>query len=106
MTLVYFGFILVSAVLDIVANMFLAKSKGFTRRSWGISAIVLVWLAFWILSHTVRYVDLAVAYAIWGAVGIIGTAVGARIFLKNRLRPVGWLGIAILALAVILLTLA
>jgi len=106
MTFVYLGFVLLSAILDIIANIFLAKSKGFSRLSWGISAIVLVWLAFWLLSYAMRYVDLAVAYATWGAIGIIGTATGARIFLKNRLRPIGWAGIGTLTVAVILLTLA
>lgn len=104
MNLTAFLFVLCSALIDIAANMMVAKSDGFRRPGWGIGAIVLVWVAFALLGQAVRTLDLATAYAMWGAVGVIGTAVCGRVLFGNRLRPIGWVGIALVTGAVVVLS--
>ncbi|MGA6538622.1 DMT family transporter [Stenotrophomonas sp. NPDC101269] len=104
MNLTAFLFVLCSALIDIAANMMVAKSDGFRRPGWGIGAIVLVWVAFALLGQAVRTLDLATAYAMWGAIGVIGTAVCDRVLFGNRLRPIGWVGIALVTGAVVVLT--
>ncbi|PSD27473.1 hypothetical protein C7E18_08175 [Stenotrophomonas maltophilia] len=88
-------FVICSALIDVAANMMVAKSEGFRRWRWGVGAIVLVWIAFALLGQAVRYMDLATAYAMWGAIGVIGTASCGRLLFGNRLRPIGWIGIAL-----------
>ncbi|WP_235689332.1 SMR family transporter, partial [Aeromonas veronii] len=51
-------------------------------------------------------IDLAVAYATWGAIGILGTALGGLLFFGERLKPIGWAGMMVMALAVVMLTTA
>lgn len=97
-------FVIFSALIDILANMMIAKSKGFYYIRWGISAILLVWIAFAMLGQAVKTMDLAVAYAMWGAIGVTGTAALGRIFFGHKLKPLGWFGIAAIALAVIILS--
>jgi spermidine export protein MdtI len=36
----------------------------------------------------------------WGAMGVIGTALCGRVLFGNRLRPIGWAGIALVTGAV------
>ncbi|KAF1016817.1 MAG: Spermidine export protein MdtI [Stenotrophomonas maltophilia] len=99
-------FVVRSALIDVAANMMVARSEGF-RRPWrGVGAIVLVWIAFALLGQAVRYMDLATAYALWGAIGVIGTASCGRLLFGHRLRPIGWLGIALVTGAVLLLSTA
>ncbi len=43
---VYFGYILGSAVLDIIANVMLEMSNGFKHKRWGIAAVVFIMAAF------------------------------------------------------------
>ncbi len=50
--------------------------------------------------------DLATAYAMWGAIGVIGTATCGRLLFGNRLRPIGWIGIGLVTAAVLLLSTA
>lgn len=69
-------FVICSALIDVAANMMVAKSEGFRRWRWGVGAIVMVWIAFALLGQAVRYMDLATAYAMWGAIGVIGTEIG------------------------------
>jgi spermidine export protein MdtI len=106
MKLIYLLFVLASALIEIVANLMLEKSDGFRHRSWGLGAIALVWLAFGLLGQAVKGMDLAVAYAMWGSIGILGSALGARLLYKQKLKPIGWAGIGIVAAAVVTLTTA
>ncbi len=99
-------FVICSALLDVAANMMVARSDGFRRWRWGAGAIVLVWMAFALLGQAVRHIDLATAYALWGAIGVIGTATCGRLLFGHRLRPIGWVGIALVTAAVALLSTA
>ena len=53
--------VIVAALLDIVANLLLAKSQGFRRKFIGFASLGMVGLAFYALSLAVRDMDLAVA---------------------------------------------
>lgn len=88
--------ILVAAMLDILANLLLAKSNGFRKRLWGFLSLGMVGLAFTALTVAVKGLDLAVAYAMWGGFGILGTSIGGWLLFGQRLRPCAWLGIALL----------
>ncbi|EPJ9400001.1 DMT family transporter [Enterobacter bugandensis] len=105
MTASAIGFVILSAIIDIFANMMIVKSRGFSYVKWGLGAILLVWIAFALLGQAVRTMDLAVAYAMWGAIGVTGTAALGRIFFGHKLKPLGWFGIAAITLAVIILSL-
>ncbi len=99
----YIAIIILSAFLDIVANLLLKKSDGFRHKSWGIAAIISAILAFFLLSFSLKYVPLSIAYSTWGAIGIIGTCFGGWILYREKLNKIGILGIVIVIIAVFLL---
>ena len=103
-----FVIVLGAALIDIGANMAINRSKGFRYKGWGFLGIMLVLGAFTLLSEAVSggAMDLAVAYATWGAIGIVGTALGGLLFFGERLKPIGWAGMMVMALAVVMLTTA
>lgn len=103
-----FVIVLGAALIDIGANMAINRSKGFRYKGWGFLGIMLVLGAFTLLSEAVSggQIDLAVAYATWGAIGIVGTALGGLLFFCERLKPIGWAGMMVMALAVVMLTTA
>ena len=88
--------VIVAALLDIVANLLLAKSQGFRRKFMGFASLGMVGLAFYALSLAVRDMDLAVAFAMWGGFGILGTSIGGWLLLGQRLKPCAWLGMVLL----------
>lgn len=98
--------VLIAASLDVAANLLLSRSKGFTRWRFGILAFVLVGLAFTCLAYAVRGMDLAVAYALWGGFGILGTSMGGWALLGQKLRPSAWAGMIMLIVGMGLLHLA
>lgn len=105
--MVAFLLVFLSGVLDIVANLALAKSDGFRRLWWGILALVLVDIVFLLLALALdKGMELPVAYTLWGAIGILGTVGGGYILFKQRLKPIGFFGIALVLVAVYLLNFA
>lgn len=92
-----------AAALDVAANLLLNLSDGFRRRGWGVLAILLVLGAFTLLAQAVKHMDLAIAYATWGALGILGTALGGRWWFGQRLNVLGWSGILVVIIAVIVI---
>ena len=98
--------VILAAALEVAANLMLSKSDGFARWRFGILALVLVGMAFTCLAYAVRGMDLAVAYALWGGFGILGTSVGGWALLGQRLRPSAWAGMALLIAGMGLLHLA
>lgn len=95
--------VILAAVLDIFANICVASSRGFTRPRYAIAAYVFVGSAFYLLSLAVRHMDLAVAYAMWGAFGIIGTVVGGWLAFGQKPGALAWLGIGVLIAGIALL---
>ncbi len=92
-----------AALIDVIANLLLKASNGFRKIGYGISSIVMVVIAFYLLSLALNFMDLAVAYSSWGAIGIIGTILGGRLFFDERLNTIGYVGVVAVLSAVVLL---
>ncbi|MDD2967335.1 MAG: SMR family transporter [Desulfovibrionaceae bacterium] len=96
---------LLAALLDIIANLLLARSNGFRKRGLGLLALLLVGTAFWVLSIAVRELDLAVAYALWGCFGILGTSLSGWALFGQKMHFSAFVGMALLFFGIILLRL-
>ena len=100
---IYLLYVVLAALLDIVANLALNKSNGFRNFKWGLLSILFVWFAFYLLALSLEGMKLAIAYTLWGSIGILGTTLGGWYFFKQKLKPIGWVGIFIIIIAVITL---
>lgn len=92
-----------SAALDIYANYCVKRSVGFSRWGWGALALLSIILAFVVLSFAVRYLPLGVAYAVWGSLGMVGTALLDIFIFRSFLGKKGWLGIGFIIAGMLLL---
>ena len=98
-----FAFVCIAAVLDVVANLLLKASNGFSKLGYGLGAVAVVIGAFYLLMLALDSMELAVAYSSWGAIGIIGTIAGGRILFGERLNAIGYVGVVLVIAAVGLL---
>lgn len=96
-------FVILAAVLDIFANLCVAASRGFKRVWYAIAAYILVGAAFYSLSLAVQTMDLAIAYAMWGVFGLMGTVLGGWIMFRQTPGPIAWVGMGVLIIGIILL---
>ncbi|WGX96647.1 multidrug efflux SMR transporter [Nocardioides sp. L-11A] len=91
---------------EVAATMSLKKSQGFTQPVATTVVVVCYALAFFLLAQVLnRGVPVAVAYAVWSAVGIIAVAGIGAAFLGERLSGVQVAGIALIVGGVIALEL-
>lgn len=98
-------FLLLAVVLEVTANIMLKKSEGFRRPWLGIFSIVAVLSAFGSLSRAIEGIDLGIAYALWGAMGLFMTVAAGWIFFQQRLNLRGWVGLGFLLSGIMLLKL-
>jgi Membrane transporters of cations and cationic drugs len=103
---VHGAWLALAIVLEIIANIFLKFSDGFRRKFYGVLSIAAVLGAFSSLSQAVKGIDLSVAYALWGAFGIIATLAAGWILFGQRLNYKGWIGLGLLIVGMILIKMA
>lgn len=88
--------ILGAAALDVLANLLLKRSDGFTRPASFVGAVLTVLAAFSLIGLAARDLPVAVAYALWGSLGIVTTALLSGRIDGARLTPTGWAGLALI----------
>lgn len=93
-------FVVMAALLDIVANLCIAKSRGFSRPVWGFASILLIWTAFFTLGFAVKEIDISIAYSAWGAIGVLGTVLLGRVIFRQKISPRSMVGVAMVIAAV------
>lgn len=96
-------FLIGAALLDVVANVALKISDGFHRKKFGICALGCVMAAFTCLANAIQEIELSVAYAVWGALGLCLTTIVDYFRFGQRLTLVGWIGMVCMVLGVGLL---
>ncbi len=98
--------VVAASTCDIIGNVLTKLSNGFSKKRLAVLVMVVQIAAFVFLSFALKNLDLSVAYALWGALGIIATAIIGRLMFGESLHPVKVLGIAITLLAVLFLKLS
>lgn len=92
-----------SVLSDVAANILLKKSDGFKRRLPGVLALACVGLAFLLLAEALKYMDLSIAYSLFGAFGIILTTLVDKLFFKLQINLFGVAGLAVMISGIIML---
>lgn len=102
----HFIFLILAALLDVLANIFLKYSNGFKKICFGLLSILFVLIAFSCLAKAVRFIDLTVAYSLWGGLGVIATATAGLLLFNQQLNWRGWLGMVGLIFSMTMIKLA
>lgn len=100
-------FLLAGAIVtEVAATLSLRASEGLKRRRWIAPVAVFYLTAFSLLALTLANgMPVGIAYGIWAACGVALTAVGARVFFRERLTGRMVAGIALIAVGVLVIEL-
>lgn len=96
-------YLLLAVATDVIANIFLKKSNGFHNKKYGFASLALIGVAFLFLAQALLTLDLSIAYAVWGALGILLTTCVDKAFFGLRIKPLGFAGIATMISGIVLL---
>lgn len=92
-------------VAEVTATISLKLSEGFSRIGPSIVVVAGYGAAFICLGFALKTMPVAVAYAIWAAVGVALVAVIGVVFFKEAMNPTMVLGLALVIGGVVLLEL-
>ncbi|MBT0724966.1 multidrug/spermidine efflux SMR transporter subunit MdtI [Rosenbergiella sp. S61] len=98
--------LLLAVIVEIIANVLLKLSNGFEKKAYGILSLIAVLAAFSALGQAVKGIDLAVAYALWGGMGLLATITFGWILFGQRLNWIGGVGIILLLIGMTIIKLA
>ncbi len=103
---IHYVYMAVAILLEVAANIFIKTSEGWRRKIQGALGIVCILASFTALSQAVKGIDLSIAYALWGGMGIVLTTAAGWVFFQQALGRTGCLGIAMIVIGVVLLKLS
>jgi small multidrug resistance pump len=99
--------LLAGAILtEVAATLSLRASEGLRKKRWIVPVAVFYIAAFSLLTVALANgMPVGIAYGVWAASGVALTAVGARVFFKERLTWRMTAGIALIAIGVFVIEL-
>ena len=84
----------------------LALKGALTTSAWYVVVVVGYVASFFLLNATLAQgMSLAIAYAIWAALGVACTAALSAVLFEERVTPVMWAGMALIILGVVVVEL-
>jgi len=92
-----------AALLDVGANILLKRSDGFKHKRPALAGIALILVAFTLLGVALKTVPLGAAYAVWGGLGIVLTALVSLRIDHVRFTARGWAGLTLILGSVLLM---
>jgi small multidrug resistance pump len=101
----YFFYLLIGIVSEVIATSSLIYTKEFSRLwpSLGVLALYIIGLFF--LTLSLRTIPVGVAYAIWAGLGIVFVAIFGFIINKQKLDIFAIAGISLILIGVVLINL-
>ena len=96
-----YGLLAAAIASEVAGTTFLQKSEQFTRPLPTAAMALLYATSFFFLSQALKHLPLGVAYAIWGGLGIVLTAVIGVVVFRQTLDAPAYLGIALIVSGVV-----
>ena len=102
-TLTAYGALAAAIVLEVIGTTLLQKSAQFTKLLPTAGMVMFYVASFYLLSQALKGMPLGIAYAMWGGLGIVLTALISVLLLKQSLDLPAMAGIAMIVGGVIVM---
>lgn len=96
-------FLALAIVFEVVGSSFLNASKGFTKAVPSIVTLIAYLACFVFLSQALKHIPLGIAYAVWGGLGIVLTAMISVFVFKQPLDLPAVIGIVLIVSGVVVM---
>ena len=98
-----YGFLMLAIICEIMATTLLVKSEQFTKLIPTLMMAALYIVSFYFLSQTLKTIPLGIAYAIWGGISIVLTAIIGTVIFKQTVDAGAVAGITLIVSGVIVI---
>ena len=103
--MIYYGFLALAIIFECGGTYFMKVSDGFSHLWSSVACLVLYAACFFVFSKALQGITLSVAYASWGALGIVLATGISVILFHEQLNAMMVIGIIICIVGVILVNL-
>ena len=93
-------FLSLAIILEVVGSSFMKASNGFTKLLPTTVTIIAYIACFFFFSQALKSINLGIAYAIWGGLGIVLTAIISVVIFRQPLDAPAIIGMALIILGV------
>ena len=97
----YYFYLSLAILFEIAATSLLKLSQGFSKLFFGCLALTCYGLCF-----SLKGIQLNLAYAIWSAIGLVGTTILSILLWHEKVTAVSLLGISLVIVGLVLLNLS
>ncbi|KAA0211901.1 multidrug efflux SMR transporter [Ignavibacteria bacterium CHB1] len=98
-------FLGLAIILEVIGSSFMKVSNGFSKVTPSIVMVVAYLVSFYFLSQALKSIPLGIAYAIWGGLGIVLTAIISVTIFKQSLDLPAIVGIILIVSGVLVMNL-
>ncbi len=95
-------FLGLAILLEFLGTTCMKLSDGFEKIVYTLGTLIFYGLCFYFLALSLKTVQLNVAYATWGGLGIILSAAVSYFFFHESITSLGMLGITLIVIGVVL----
>ena len=96
-------FLALAILFEVMGSSFIKASDGFTKLVPSLVVVVAYSICFYFFSLALKSIPLGIAYALWGGIGIVLTAVISVVFFQQKLDLAAIIGIGFIVLGVFIL---
>ncbi|MTV83095.1 DMT family transporter [Secundilactobacillus folii] len=98
-----YGFLFAAIVFEILSSSMLKEADGFHRLLPTILLVIGYTITLFLFSKSLKWLDLGVAYALWGAIGTLFTVFLGVVIFRERLNRAKIMGVACIILGTVML---
>jgi small multidrug resistance pump len=102
-TLLVYGSLAIAIVCEVTGSAFLQKSEQFSRVGPTLAMTAFYGTSFFFLAQALKGISLGVAYAIWGGLGIVLTALVSLVVFRQAIDVAALIGIAMIVSGVVVM---
>lgn len=94
-----------SIIAEVIAASFVVATKGFTNPKPTLICLLGYIISYALFGFALTDIDLGIAYATWGSVGIIVTSCVGYFYYKQKLTKIGYISLLVIMISTITLNL-
>ena len=95
-------FLTAAIILELCGTTCMKLSDGFSQKFFAAGTLIFYGACFYFFALSLKTVDLNIAYATWGGLGVVLAAVVAKIFFHETISTPGLIGIIFIVVGVVL----
>lgn len=98
-----YGFLVAAIVFEIISSSLLKEADGFRRWRSTVLLVIGYTITLFLFAKSLNWLDLGVAYALWGAVGTLFTTLIGILFFSEQLNRAKVVGVSCIIVGTVLL---